>query len=124
MPVASLPLGCPPNDAMPCTSVMYRLVAAPQIAPTDFISHFELYPSRSFPDECIARGLSVFLSFEAACKLRKRFRAYSQFRIAVASFPEAVGVIKQTGSCHHHTWWPEEGTDPSPAFQIDPADAQ
>jgi|ERR1017187_3977984 hypothetical protein len=117
MDFANLPPQCPPNDAIPCTGEIFRLVSTVPATTDDFISHFNRYPGKQWLDECEASGLSISLSFEAASRLRKRFKKLPQ-EIAVASLQPAVGVMKQTHSAEHHTWWPEDGVDIPVLFNI------
>lgn len=109
---------CPPPDAEPCLGDVYRLVESASPTESDFVSHFERYPGRDWNDqECIARGLSVCLTFEAAARLRKRIKAFAAHKVALASIAPAIGVIKQTGSNpDHHTWWPGQKTNLAPLF--------
>jgi hypothetical protein len=109
---------CPPPDAQPCSGDIYRLVSSVPPTESDFESHFDKYADRDWKgQECIARGLSVCLSFDAAAKLRKRFKAYAAHKVALASIMPAMGVIKQTGqNADHHTWWPSGATNLAPLF--------
>jgi hypothetical protein len=120
---SALPPGCPPTDAQTCVGDVYRLIPTLPIDDRGFVSHFALYPGKTWTDGCQARGLSVSRSYEAAVKVRKRFKAYRTFKIAVASIQGGLGVIKQTGEAQHHTWWPEDGFILPSLFTIHPSEA-
>jgi hypothetical protein len=124
MVFADLPAGCPPHDGESCVGEIYRLVSSPSVSITDFVSHFDKYPGRPWPDECQARGLSVCLTYAAADKLRKRIKALAGYKIAVASLQNPIGIIKQTGpSMDHHTWWPEDGVSIPGLFNLHDAES-
>jgi hypothetical protein len=121
---ANYPPDCPPTDAQPCTTGVYRLVPRIPITNADFESYYERKPDFPWPDPCEARGLSVCLTYEAAVRLRKRFRGFRSHGIAVAQLDHTAGFIKQTHSPDHHTWWPDDQFDPLQAFRIDPLEIQ
>lgn len=123
MEFADLPVGCPPSDAQPCVGEIYRLVPSLPIDQSGFVSHFDRFPGKKWQDECIAKGLSVQRSYEAICKLRKRFkRGYRDHKVVFASLNPAIGVIKQTKSEGHYTWWPEIGADVPSLFDLYPSE--
>lgn len=118
MSFSKLPPGCPPTDAQACIGEIYRLVPSVPVDATGFISQFELYPKKDWKDGCMARGLSVSLSYEALISLRGRVRGLRDFKIVSASLKHEVGLIKQTGPPAHHTWWPEDGVDLPSLFAL------
>jgi hypothetical protein len=119
MPFLGYPIGCPPVDAQPCIGSVYRLVAASPINAGDFVSYFEQQPARNWADPCLARGLSICITYEAAVRLRKRIGALRGHKAAVAQLDASAGVIKKTtASPDHHTWWRDSGFEPVGAFAI------
>lgn len=119
-----LPPGCPPGDAEACTGEIFRLVPVLPLNDKGFVSQFDLYPSQTWEDECMARGLSVRLSYESATRLRNRVRGLRKFKIVVACLETPVGMIRQTGSDQeHYTWWPEDGADLLSLFTVHASEA-
>lgn len=110
------PEGCPPDDSVPVAREVYRLVSNDEIVRSDFASHFDRHPDKTWDDPCLARGLSVFLAYDAAVRLRKRFKAFRTCKIAAARLESAAGLIKQTGNLDHHTWWPPDEFEPLTVF--------
>jgi len=116
MPFSSLPAGCPPEDAIPCVGPIYRLVDSAPPTEADFVSYFDEYPGKDWgEDDCQARGLSVYLTYGDAERIRRRIGRFRGKKIAVATLQPAVGLIKKTGN-DHHTWWPEDGVTIPPLF--------
>jgi hypothetical protein len=72
----------------------------------------------------MAHGLSVFRSYQAASRMRRRFKGFRSHAIVYATFDRPMGVLKQTGNPEHYTWWPDEEINLPALFQIDPAEAQ
>jgi hypothetical protein len=105
--VVILPDNCPPDDSVPCSGTIYRLVAGHTPIADDFMPHFEKYPGREWGDDlCKAHGLSILLEREDVSKLTRRIKALQQFRVATARLDPPNGSRKQTGAAYHHTWWP------------------
>ena len=105
----ALPLNCPPETAVEVTTVtsVYRLIAKGSPEMEDFRSHRALYPAKRYPNECIARGLSVFRNESDAesMLLLKKFLGKGVCRVKLS--PNA-GRLTQQKSNHnsHSTWWP------------------
>ena len=118
MAFTGYPEGCPPDDSVPVAGEVYRLVSGDDISRTDFVSHFDRHPGKTWDDPCLARGLSVFLAYDAAARLRKRFKAFRAYKIAAAKLEPTAGLIKQTGNLDHHTWWPQDEFEPLTAFVL------
>ena len=114
---AYLPDKCPPDDAQPAVGQVFRLVdGTPSVK--DFRSHYELNPDQTWPDLCLACGLSVFTDAADAEKIRARFPALRTRSIAHATLDGTVGVIKPTGKRSHRTWWLPEDSEPWLAFEV------
>ena len=124
MSFTDLPDGCPPGDAHQTDAEVYRLVASIPPTPADFESHYDRFPERQpWDDECMARGLSVFVTYEAAQRYRKRYKSLRSNKIAVGTLTPQLGVIKQTTlTVDHHTWWPALPSVPPPTFALHAAE--
>jgi hypothetical protein len=121
----NLPPSCPPDDAESCFGVVFRLAPSLPIDQGAFQSYFSLRPGTNWGEkECMAHGLSVFRSYEATKRLRKRIKSLSSHKIIFTSLKDEVGVIKQTESPEHHTWWPDDDFDLPSLFVLYPDETQ
>lgn len=106
----TLPVSCPPEDACaPHGDSFYRVSHGNPADNSDFFSQRKMQgDDRVFKgngiDECIARAVSVFSSWEDATRLLK----LPKFRdgcIALIVLDEKDGVTKKTFSTSHFSWW-------------------
>ena len=117
-----LPEGCPPGQAEIIRSnrVVFHFVEDDPMK--DFQSQRTMFPSREFPgaDECIARGVSVFETKEAAqtfLKAMKRRRRWTNKRICHVDLADGAGAMLKTHrgqpaeDGQHWTWWPAKSFD-------------
>ena len=123
------PESCPPGDADTPAGTCYRLVKKAQIAERDFMSYLELHlkglrfsGEKPWDDskDCLAAGLSVHPTKEAADQKRKSSGGMRRLKIAEGNI-DGVGRIANTSSNsdpHHQTWWVEDGFDPVPLFSV------
>ena len=102
-----LPDGCPPDTAEEIIQPrdVFRLVRTNPPTEDDFKSQRAEKPGHTFPDECKARGLSVYTKRRDSERLLKlpKFRGQLICRLRLGS---GAGKIQQTGRRSHHTWWP------------------
>ncbi len=106
-----MPVNCPPEDVCTADSdVFYRFTKeADVIGPRDWINYRNLYPNRQWTKEEIifAAGLSLFDSPDRFLRERKlpgvKKRPWKG--LAKISLIPADGVVLQTMSAHHYTWW-------------------
>lgn len=103
---------CPPESASRSDMIAYRLVDGAITTEADFLSHPELVtlglrrpPSRPYQDDCIASGLSVLDSQEAAARKRLAAGPMRKKRIAAGSINHSGLVLQTSGDLAHHTWW-------------------
>lgn len=70
--------------------------------------------------DCLAAGLSVHPTKEAADQKRKSSGGMRRMKIAEGNI-DGVGLIADTSTRsdpHHHTWWVEKDFDPLPVFSV------
>ena len=126
-----LPEGCPPDEAEMIRNArtVYRFVDRVLVDLRDFRSQRSMQPGRTSwgtADECIAAGLSVFGTYEAAAdylrrqqehhldRIRKRWAGKQLCRVALNA---GAGAILRTSrgqptrSGEHWTWWPSSDFD-------------
>ena len=103
-----LPNNCPPEDAAPLdeTAYFFRLVDQYPPAEGDFDSVWKTQPGRHerLPDECIAKGVSLFDN-PRALEARTRQGNFSDKVTCLVRVTPESGPVRQ-GTSHHHTWWP------------------
>lgn len=95
---------CPPLGAVPRNMVAYRLVDGIPIQIEDILSHRILFPTKLFPDECIARACSIFADIKDLTKLRK-IPKFKTKRIVAINIREKDGVLLKTFGDSHFSWW-------------------
>ncbi len=103
-----LPEQCPPAEALKIETdiCVFRLVKNSPAAEEDFMSQRALSPNAKFRvDECIARGLSVWVTQTEAENARKlpKLRTMSVCRVRLCA---GAGKLMQTFKPDHRTWWP------------------
>jgi hypothetical protein len=116
-----LPPSCPPAEAKsPNGDQFYRLVTIFPPTRQDFHSYRMLYPTRSFQlGECIARAVSLMVSYEDCGNIMKlpRYKSNNRTVIMIILPPES-GMVLQTGlNRSHFSWWRAMNFDPIPCCQ-------
>ena len=104
-----LPERCPPSEAFPPDgSSFYRIVNSFPPTPSDFYSKRKLYPLAIFnANECIARAISVYKSYEACYTITKlpKYKSKTNFVVSI-NLPPSSGVVMQTfNDKNHYSWW-------------------
>lgn len=108
---------CPPKDAyLPDGKKEYYRVVKHNPATTEcFFSHRKKYPAKIFDDECEARYLSTSATIEILLNSYFRTPAHKKKTILIAILvlkPED-GLVKQTYSAGHYSWWRSITFDPN-----------
>lgn len=99
---------CPPIDAAALSGQVFRFINKKNPTNYDFTSHYERDPDGIWHDQCQARGLSVYKSYEHCLLMRAAVPALRKKLLAVATITGSVGVIANTPSRNcdgHYTWW-------------------
>ena len=99
------PENCPPNEARKETLEVYRLVDNNPPVKKDFLPSIIEYPNRQFPDICLACGVSVFTDIRGTKRTKKRYKALRNKKIAKGKIFKDDGLILETLSKYHITWW-------------------
>jgi len=106
-----LPAACPPADAFqPSNMILYRLVNDPPSI-GDFLSSRAEYPHRPFPDECVARSVSLH-SDRVACESVAKLPRHQDKKVAKIVLSQDSGLVKQTFGPQHFSWWRKRSFDP------------
>lgn len=111
----TLPPDCPPEEAFsPSGEVFYRLIEGAQPSAKDFYSHSKLKPNIIYPDECIAKAVSLYDNKDSCKQIRclpytKKFKNKLMIEITLTS---ECGAIKQTSNDRHFSWWLSNSYDP------------
>lgn len=106
-----MPENCPPEDVCVAEEdVFYRFTKkADVIEPRDWMNHRNLYPNRQWTKEelILAAGLSLYDTPERILQERKLpgVKKLPWKGLAKISLIPEDGVILQTMSIHHYTWW-------------------
>lgn len=124
------PKNCPVGGEKQNIEV-YRLVDNNPPTEADFISAFELQPTRKFGDICKACGLSVYRDLEEAKVMNEQLAQSTYFRrkglpkkkIAVGRTDPNCGLIKATPSASepessHMTYWVYQGKRIDMHFEV------
>lgn len=110
----TLPVECPPSDAIPCKGVYYRIAKGDPATSDDFFSQRKLQPYKIFEgngvDECIARAVSLFKDKHDAQK-RLKLPKFRHSVIAAITLGPKDGVMKKTFRNSHYSWWRSKGFD-------------
>lgn len=118
-----LPETCPPPAAEEVGEerVVYRMVRddIPQLS--DFASQRALRPVQNFRvDECLARGVSIYMDRDACANLLKLSR-FKRHRICRVHLEGGAGrILKTFNNPSHHTWWPYAGYDILSHCEVEP----
>lgn len=108
-----LPKKCPPDPASPFNGSLYRLVdnVPPQIR--DFMSNKALFPNKVFKvDDCIQRACSVYNSVDE-CKKQMKYPRLKSKKLIKIDFKEHFGLVMNTFTCAHYSWWIRKTFNPS-----------
>ena len=106
-----MPENCPPEDvAIANEDIFYRMTLNEErVVPEDWQNYLTLYPNKAYTEQqrICAAGLSLVNSKEAAVKKMKLplIRKRGLKGIASISIIPEDGVILQTNSSGHYTWW-------------------
>lgn len=112
---AGTPQNCPPNDAGCLNGIVYRGLRKPKlgIRPEDFLSH-RANGVRCVGDECLCRGLSIWVDIKDFEHARKNIPAFKKWALAAITVDEIDGIAKKTPSNvqpNHHTFWKCQSVD-------------
>jgi hypothetical protein len=116
-----LPNDCPPEDAKGTIGVVYRMIDGDTPESKDFLSFRELNPTKSYPSDCIASGLSVYTQPEGIRQLRSRVPRFRKMKVAQGNLQPEHGKMKNTPSnlhLSHHTWWIADDCEPATFFAV------
>lgn len=103
-----LPPSCPPEEVnMPTEEKLWRLLRANTHTAEDFDSQRKRLSKHTYPDECLARSVSLMTSL-AACRA-----AVKSPRMAKMRFTHAVEIpcdsnfgVWHQDQPNHVNWWP------------------
>lgn len=98
------PESCPPKDARVDNLSVFRLVSSP-ITKADFLPSLREQPDRQFQDLCLACGVSVFTDKEKIAERQRRYKALRVKKIAAGTITASDGLVLETLSESHLTWW-------------------
>lgn len=120
------PENCPPEEAIPASGLVYRLLKDDHIQPWDFLSHRERFPNKNFfLPECQVCGLSVYLDIEGVRKMQRRVSSMRGKKLCYGTLTPEMGAMKPTGhEISHRTWWPTKECDRSAPFSLVKAPAE
>lgn len=114
------PAICPPSDAKPVDTEVFRLVMQDYPSANDFLSHREI-GKRCECDECECWGLSVWCSRPAVDHALKVIPYFRKKCIAKGRVAKSNGVIKHTPTnkqpCHY-TFWKDKNSKLEEAFKV------
>lgn len=110
----TLPKQCPPDSASKYNGKLYRLVDNIPPMLIDFASNHALFPGKVFSniDECTQRACSVYDS-EDECKKQKKYTRLKSKKMIAISFEDNFGLVKNTFSPSHFSWWVMRSFNPS-----------
>ena len=107
-----LPRNCPPSNArIPKMEVYYRLTDDFPPTERDFLCYKTLYPGKCFPDECIAKAISLCGTIKQ-CKHLQKYPTLRNKIITKIVLNEKSGVILKTSRESHYSWWRRQSFDP------------
>lgn len=103
---------CPPADARNDNVQVFRLVTGTPLSAEDFLPTIAEQPHRDFDVSklCAACGVSVYRNVQDAMTTRARFKALRSRKIARGRITESDGVILETFTPSHMTWWLQTST--------------
>ena len=103
-----LPDQCPPAESQEIRANMhvFRLIETAQPKDNDFLSQRASNPDAVFGvDECIARGVSVWVQQADVARLKK-IPKFRNAKVCRVNLHDGAGKIIQTFDPNHRTWWP------------------
>lgn len=120
-----LPDNCPPDDVVEANGEVFRLIAGKNPTKEDFESTSHRSPKRSFGDNCIASGLSVYRNKADILQTLNRVPALRKHNHGIAKgiLTPKLGVILDTpnNGDSHLTWWLAAEQSPWQVFVFDQA---
>jgi hypothetical protein len=106
---------CPPDDAFfpNGDNGLYRIVKHNPVTSDCFVSHKKKNPTTTYPNECIARAVSTFDSIEGLLNafIKTPAGKKKERLIGKVVLQEKDGMIKQTFSEGHYSWWRSQPFD-------------
>lgn len=101
------PEQCPPSEARVDELRVFRLVSNNPPIPSDFLPTLIEQPHREFNREnlCYACGVSVFKDIADVKTKMARYKPLRNKRIAVGVILRQDGLVLETFSGTHVTWW-------------------
>jgi len=113
------PAQCPPAEARAENKKVYRFVHNNPPSRDDFKSLYGLNPDKEWGDIfCRACGVSVWDSYEVACKKKEKTKLFRNSQIAEGNILENSGLILETFKKNHFTWWITPGVIPEVLFNV------
>jgi hypothetical protein len=126
-----LPEQCPPSNARKESLDVYRMVKTFPTTTEDWLPITELNkinppdklntPHREFDsfDDCCTHGLSVFTCLKAIRTKRKRLKKkFKDHKIVKGCINKNDGVILETYSDNHITWWLQTSTPETTFIEV------
>jgi hypothetical protein len=115
--IPGIPADCPPDDAVPATDPVYRIVKTDPPTAADFLTPHETGRLKNRPP-CLRCALSVYLTLQDAVAMRDYLPVLGNF-IAVGEIAD-LGVAKLTEGMapSHTTWWPFAEVDRHTPFKV------
>ncbi len=105
---------CPHDDAYtPNGNELFRIVKHEPVTSECFASHRKKNPTKMYPDECIARAVSTFDSVEGLLNafIKTPAGKKKERLIGKVVLQENDGMLKQTFSEGHYSWWRSHSFD-------------
>ncbi|MCY1722104.1 hypothetical protein OU798_17255 [Prolixibacteraceae bacterium Z1-6] len=105
---------CPHEDAFqPQENQLFRIVKKEPATSDCFVSHRKKNPTKTYPDECIARAVSTFDSVEGLLNafIKTPAGKKKERLIGKVVLQENDGMLKQTFSEGHYSWWRSHSFD-------------
>jgi hypothetical protein len=103
-----LPDQCPPEDAIECNGVYFRIANGNPATSEDFFSQRKLQPDKIFKgegiDDCIVKSISLF-SDKKEIEKRMKLPKFKKAVIAEVKLEPKDGKIKKTFGFAHYSWW-------------------
>lgn len=103
-----LPDQCPPDDAVECKGLYYRIANGDPVTSEDFFSQRKMYPDKAFKgegiDECVIKSVSLFSEKSEVMK-RMKLPKFKKATIVKIQLTAKDGVMKKTFGFAHYSWW-------------------
>lgn len=113
--LAELEITCPHEDAFTPDGIQQYFRVIKNDPPTsDCFLPTKIRDKKSKPDDCICKAVSIFDNLEALKNGYFKIPAHKnkQVKIAVLTLTDKCGLVKQTFSISHHSWWRSRDFDP------------